>query len=684
MLATLAYKYIKARQQTTPDGSWLLRPDVSARRMGVEGHRVMMTYLMHLHNSTASLNPTAWDDFRARYSEAKILPNQNIVRAFTDSRFTTFSWSNGLKSYTGYFAGNSPDKNKIIVPYRANNTGNLLGWYTVSGKGTNATPVTAGIYELKGNAYTMNGELNTNDNALNNRFALYSTPGNALIYLDDVRANQAATITGEYGGMLAISTDELMKLQRTLYYDGGNGTVKHKQSDGNTMLTLQSPWSNIDNELGIVGVNDKLTAFGQRGANNSIYTSKLYPMYSATQRSVAGGKTVDRRNLVYYSLVDAATTQRLHAQLQPLTSQLPSGWNGIIAADPDSTRYLLVSNFRGTANQATLSNLQVQGAAPVFEQPTTITDSKATATLHLLPNHSTGQALRFLVQGTALTAQQQGDSAIIVTANREGSVKIIVGQTTKQISLKTNETIQATLLPDGTLTVEAATMPEQQQPDAIIINPMFREGTNGWSGAPTVRCNAAEKYNTNFTVYQQLTGLQPGDYELSVQGYYRHGTTANAATGHGNGTEKLNAKLYAAGSGQQAETPLRSIIDEAGKLGTTGTNATGYGYVPNTMEDAECYFLKGLYPNTLKVTVGEDGKLTIGVKKTAAQNSDWAIFTNFQLRYMGPHDAISSIKGNEKQRKGTYTLSGTRVASLDTLPQGIFVIDGKKIVKSEN
>ncbi len=449
MLENLAYKYIQARQQTTADGSWLLRPDVSARRMGVQGHRVMMTYLMHLHNSTASLVPTDWEAFRALHSEAKILPNQNIVRAFTDSRFTTFSWSTGLKSYTGYFASNSPDKNKIIVPYRANNTGNLLGWYTVSGKGTNATPVTAGIYELKGNAYTMNGELNTNDNALNNRFALYSTPGNALIYLDDVRANQAATITGEYGGMLAISTDELMKLQRTLYYNGGNGTVKHKQSDGSTMLTLQSPWSNIDNELGIVGKNDKQTAFGQRGANNSIYTSKLYPMYNATQRSVGSGQTVDRRNLVYYSLVDAATTQRLHAQLQPLADQLPAGWNGIIAADPDSTRYLLVSNFRGTASQATLSGLQVQGAAPVFEQPTAIADSKSSVTLHLLPNRSSGQTLRFLVEGAALTAQQQGDSTIVVTADKKGKIKISAGRTTKQLRIKAGETIRATLQADG-------------------------------------------------------------------------------------------------------------------------------------------------------------------------------------------------------------------------------------------
>ena len=98
MLENMAYKYIKARQKTTTDGSWLLRPDVGARRMGVEAHRVMMTYLMHDVLSTADLTPTAWSDFNRKFGEAKLIPCQNIVRAATDDRFTCFSWSNGLKS----------------------------------------------------------------------------------------------------------------------------------------------------------------------------------------------------------------------------------------------------------------------------------------------------------------------------------------------------------------------------------------------------------------------------------------------------------------------------------------------------------------------------------------------------------------------------------------------------------
>ena len=383
MLENMAYKYIKARQKTTPDGSWLLRADVGARRMGVETHRVMMTYLMHDQLPTADLTPTRWEDFNKTHGEARMIPCQNIVRASTDDRFTCFSWSEGLRSYTGYFAANSPDKNKIVVPYRANNTGNLLGWYEVEGKRTNATPVVSSIhYQLSGNSYVMNGELNTNDSTLNNRFALYSTPHNALIYLDYVTANADATITTEKGGLLAISTDELMRLTRTLYYKEGQQTT-----DGSTFATLESPWVNIDNELGIASVgNGKQMGWGERSANNSIYTSKLYPMYSGIPRQVKQGDVVDARNLVYYSRIDAKRTRRMAAKLVSLKEQLPQGWNGVIVPDAHCS-YLFISNLKG-ADTATLHGLKLKGWKPVFPASTHIEKNGSTLTLHVEQNHS--------------------------------------------------------------------------------------------------------------------------------------------------------------------------------------------------------------------------------------------------------------------------------------------------------
>ena len=404
MLENMAYKYIKARQRTTPDGSWLLNADVGARRMGVQAHRVMMTWLMHEMMPTADLTPTKWSDFNARYAAAKVFDSQNIVRAATEDRFTCFSWSRGLRSYTGYIAANSPDKNKIIVPYRANNTGNLLGWYTVEGRRTDAVPVVSGVYALSGNSYTMNGELSTNEGALNNRFSISSTAGNAVIYLDYVTANTEATITSEQGGLLAISVDPLMREAREIYskqYDSEPQVVNSQVST----LSFNSPWVNIDNALGVVSMSAPAMAFGDRSLSNSIYTAKLYGSYSTERRAVAPRQVVDRRHIIYYSNVDAATTERMASELQVLTDVVPQGWNGVIAPDPDDTHHLLLSNFVGDS-LCVLSDIACPLGAPIFSEVTQISEGSSTVCFSADTCSSVSNVLRVFVVGDKVTALQ--------------------------------------------------------------------------------------------------------------------------------------------------------------------------------------------------------------------------------------------------------------------------------------
>ncbi len=690
MLENMAYKYIKARQTTTDDGSWLLRPDVGARRMGVEGHRVMMTYLMHLALSTADLAPTDFETFRAERSVAMLFPYQNVVRAFTNDRFTTFSWSSGLSSYTGYFAQNCPDKNKILVPYRANNTGNLLGWYTVSGQSTNATPVVSGIYELRGDGYTMNGEVQTNGNKLDNRFAIYSTPGNAIIYLDYVTGLGNGTITSEQGGLLAISTDEMTKLRRTLYYADGDD-IAHQQLDGTTLTTLSTDWVNIDNEIGVVGRNGKAMAFGDRSENNSIMTSKLYPMYSASSRSFSSGSVVDSRNLVYYSNIDAEATAQMNNLLITLTDNVPEGWNGVFVADPDGTYYLLLCNFMGEDTEATLEGLQVDGMAPVFSEVTNIDDSKATATFSLMQNHSAGRVVRFFVEGTGLTAKLENDSSAYITATATCDMTVRIGKAQATISMTEGKSLLVTIDDNGIIKAEDCDWPEDVvvDPSSLIINPNFDEGTTGWDGTPTVNYCEAEKYNTNFDICQTVTGLAPGRYELSCQGFYRCGSYTNAANARTAGTEALNAKLYANSSVCEVDTALVSIFSEAGIVGNVGVNVSPYGYIPDTMAQTWFYFLAGLYPNSLEAVVGDDGTLTIGVRKTELVSLDWAIFDTFQLTFLGEsdeadddtEDAVGRVDDQIPQRGGVYTTSGLRMADGVELPHGIYIVDGRKVVR---
>ena len=495
MLENLAYKMIKARQTTTNDGSWLLRADVGARRMGVEAHRVMMTWLMHEVLSTANLTPTNWNDFNKEYSSAMVFPSQNIVRAATDDRFTCFSWSTGLNSYTGYIAANSIDKNKIIVPYRANNTGNFLGWYEVQGKGTNATPVVSGIYDLKGNSYVMNGELNTNDATLNNRFAIYSTPGNAVIYIDYVRANQDATITAEKGGLLAISVDELTKTKRTFYTDSDQ-----KQLDGSTLTYMDGNWLNIDNAVGIVVPAHRQFAFGERSNNNSVMTARLYALYSNGKRTVKANEHVAQRAIAYYSNTDAATTQQMSQRFAQLG--ITEGWNGVIAFDPDETAYLLLANF-ACDQKCQLSNLTTVLGAPVFSEKTLISNSEASATFMAEENHSVANVLRFFIEGTGLEAVQEKDNdAAIYLLNQikgENTISVYAAGKKKQVVLG-QKVIKISIVGGELLVEEAAGFPEETAEDLTqgykeitgetLVNASFEEDETYAKADGNATCDA--------------------------------------------------------------------------------------------------------------------------------------------------------------------------------------------------
>lgn len=686
LLENLAYKYIKARQQTTQDGSWLLRADVGARRMGVEAHRVMMTYLMHAVNSTADLKPTAWNDFRNQFSEAKILPCQNIVRAYTPKRFSCFSWSNGLKSYTGYFTSDKADANKIIVPYRANNTGNITGWYEVSGKGTNAEPVVSGIYQLQGNGYVMNGELNTNDKALNNRFAIYSTPGNAIIYLDHVTANAACTITAQKGGMLAISTDELMKTSRTLYYNKG-GETAHRQLDGSQFTILSSDWVNIDNEIGIINLGGgKKVAFGDRGANNSIFTSKLYPMYDNAPRSVKAREVVDSRSLVYYQESADRTAQTYATQAAAQVKGLPQGWNGANVQD-DVCNYFIVANFAGQ-EQCTLSGYRWGEYAPVFNNLTEITDNASTVSFALAQNNSYAQALTIGIKGSGVTAQQIDDRSFYLKADAKQTLTVRMADgkgsyITQEINVKKGETLCIRLTENNEVRAESApgfpALAEGENLSSLIVNPSFAGNSSlGWSGTvPACNYDCAEFFNKTYDMKQTVRGLLPGRYAVGVQGFYRDGTTADAARNYQAENYKSNAILYA----NDSTVALTSIMTAAGQNYQIGVTSS-CGYVPNTMEQAASYFRRGLYVNTLVTTVGEDGILQLGIRKKSTITSDWTIFDNFTLTYLGPiqQEEPDGIHALVPQSAATdiYTLQGQRVSQITT--SGLYVVDGNKVL----
>ena len=326
-----------------------------------------------------------------------------------------------------------------MVPYRKHNTGNILGWYDVKGKRTNARTAMKGEFCFDGDGYIMNGELITNDSALSNRFSLYSTPRNAFIYLDYVKANDSCQITREKGGLLAISIDEFTKKKRALYYHerdakGYVGDIKAVQTDGKDMLTVNSDWVNIDNEMGVIGLNGKRIAFGDRSTENSIITSKLYPMFSDATRTLSKGEIVDKRNLVYYANVSAKDVYMMSQRLCPLKQQLPEGWNGVIA--PDSLgAYLFISNFVGKTSETVIENVQFpltkdgeawEMWAPVLNVETNITKSHSSAKFTLEHNRSFGQPINFFIKGDNVIASSVSDTVANVTARKNTTISLAV------------------------------------------------------------------------------------------------------------------------------------------------------------------------------------------------------------------------------------------------------------------
>ena len=190
--------------------------------------------------------------------------------------------------------------------------------------------------------------------------------------------------------------------------------------------------------------------------------------------------------------------------------------------------------------------------------------------------------------------------------------------------------------------------------DTYITNPRY-DGNNlsGWSGTALGAVNPkenAEHYHKNYDTYQKLTGLKPGTYRLSLDAFYRMGSASNDYNlfSSGNYASSQHAKLYATSS--TGEVTAAIAPSSSGKTTTSlggGTSRVGSRYfIPNNMEAAYYWFNAGYYDNSLQCTVGSDGKLTIGIRKTETLIGDWTCIDNWKLEYYGELVNVTSITLN--------------------------------------
>lgn len=186
-----------------------------------------------------------------------------------------------------------------------------------------------------------------------------------------------------------------------------------------------------------------------------------------------------------------------------------------------------------------------------------------------------------------------------------------------------------------------------------IVNPSFDTGTSeGWTGNVTVSKDYknCEAYEKTFDLYQDITNIPEGVYELSVLAFQRVGTNEEASAAHDNGTENITAVIYA----NDLETPFTSPYTY-GMKEPSGGNPADYKYnlngedvyIPNSMQGMAAAIAEN--PEAYTVTVPmlvEGGTLRIGVraKKRPSNSHDWAIWDNFRLKYIGGKgDALNVV-----------------------------------------
>lgn len=177
-----------------------------------------------------------------------------------------------------------------------------------------------------------------------------------------------------------------------------------------------------------------------------------------------------------------------------------------------------------------------------------------------------------------------------------------------------------------------------------IVNPSFDSGSEGWTvkeGNPTFNetYKNCEVYQGTFDIYQDITNIPDGVYELSVLAFQRVAGNDIASVAHDKGTEDITAFIYA----NDLETPFTSpytygMKENSGddyKYNLNGEEV----YIPNSMKGMAAATTEN--PEAYTVTVPmfvEGGTLRIGVREKRRPSNgtaDWAIWDNFRLKYIG-------------------------------------------------
>lgn len=224
---------------------------------------------------------------------------------------------------------------------------------------------------------------------------------------------------------------------------------------------------------------------------------------------------------------------------------------------------------------------------------------------------------------------------------------------------------------------------------SFLLQNAGMDAADGWSMEPTLNYSCGEFYQRAYDMNQKLNRMPVGVYELKVQAFQRPGSTTAAYQDYQAGKNNVDAFIYLGNVNNKQN--ICHIMDGAQqkKLMSGKEASVGNQYVPDDMASAAKYFAAGIYENSVKVTTKYRTTMTIGMKSEKNTGSSWwSICDNFRLYYYGSEEPSTGIlevtvdKAHTQQ--GIYTLGGQLVKkngkNLSGLPQGIYIVDGKKVV----
>ena len=191
----------------------------------------------------------------------------------------------------------------------------------------------------------------------------------------------------------------------------------------------------------------------------------------------------------------------------------------------------------------------------------------------------------------------------------------------------------------------------------------FREGYGGriWNRAAECWSKGTGEF------YQVLSNIPNGTYGLTVQGFYRDGSTSGVTAKYLEKTEEIRGWFFA----NEVSQPLMSICDNGAleaddsmfPVEQDGIFLPGDG--GDALPRATNAFLAGYYVNPEIKVVVSDGTLRIGIRKESDVTDDWMCFDNFQLVYYGTDVDINEVRENLNKIIGEVNAyEGTKIPVL--------------------